>query len=221
LTIDGTDPGPGVTTANETVTYHQCIEGNSTTDGTIKVSGTMSGNSITLSINVNLTLKTGDITLTEAGDLNTSFDAATLGQSSHVSSNQISVAISSPTINDKITLSNLDITETLSDTGDSSATESYSIETSRLGGLFSLDTDTAVATSALSLHPHAGQVTVTGAKSSRLVITVLGDETFTPPAGQGQVKLELDTADGKLAAAVYMSWTDLEAASDGGATTGL
>ena len=49
------------------------------------------------------------------------------------------------------------------------------------------------------------------------MITILGDESFPPPAGQGQVKLELDAGTGSLGAAVYVSWADLEAAAGGGA----
>lgn len=213
VVTDGTDPSPTATSANETVTYNACVDGGTTTNGTLKASVSRNGNSLTLSISVNLTIKSAAATLTETGGLSLSLDASTGAESTHITSDGITVAVDSTTIKDKITLSNLDISEMVDGSGNSSATESYAVETTRLGGLFSVDTDTAVATLETSQHPHAGKVTITGGKSTKLEITILGDETFTPPAGQGQVMLVLNGG-----AAVYVSWADLEAAASSSVT---
>jgi hypothetical protein len=216
-TVDGTDPAPGALTANETVTYTACVEDGTTTDGTLKVNGTESGTTISLSISLNLTIKSAAATVVETGGLTTTIDLANLGGTSHTKADQISVSITSATVNDKITLSNLDVATTIdSATGDTSSTETYSVNSTRLGGLYSVDTDAAIVTSDLSLHPHAGEITITGAKNTALKITVLGDETFTPPAGQGQVKIELDSGS-SVGATVYASWDELVAASSGAA----
>jgi hypothetical protein len=212
LTFDGTAVTATTTNASETITYKACIEGTTTIDGSIKVSASTNGNTASLSLTVSLSVTADQVKLVEAGDLTVSFDTKDIS-SGHVSSNQLSVSVTSPQVTDKVTLSHLDITSTTDANGDSSASESFAIETQKLGGLVAVDTETAVAQSALAAHPHAGQVTVTGGNNSKLVITILGDESFTPPAGQGQVKIELDSGDGKLAAAVYASWADLEAAA--------
>ncbi|HET9627062.1 MAG TPA: hypothetical protein VFP84_37140 [Kofleriaceae bacterium] len=204
---------PGATSAKATITYAACVEGDATLNGKLTANASVNGTSITESATINLTITAGGAKIVESGDFTISFNLDdTLGGSSHITASSLSVAITSPAVTDKITLSDLDIATSVVN-GESSATESYNVETQQLGGLFSVDTDTPVATASLALHPHAGQVTVTGAKNSKLIITVLGDESFTPPAGQDQVKLELDSGDGKLAAAVYVSWAQLESQS--------
>jgi hypothetical protein len=46
----------------------------------------------------------------------------------------------------------------------------------------------------------------------RLQVTILGDETFVPPAGEGQIELQLDSGTGSFAPAVWLSWATLSAA---------
>jgi len=44
-----------------------------------------------------------------------------------------------------------------------------------------------------------------------LQITILGDETFTPPAGQGQIELQGDPGTGTFGAPIWTSWAELSA----------
>lgn len=203
-TVDG-DITAGTAGGTESITFANCIQDAGSTDsinGSAKISISGSATSATFSVTLNLTIKTGDTTVTESGSLSSSLSAT----GSTLSAKQISVAVSSPTVNTKITLSNLEIQETFGD--NPTVSQSYDVDDSQLGGRFSVDTDTPLTTTAGSQHPSSGQITVTGAKDSKLVITVLGDETSTPAAGQGQVKLELSGNGAN--ATIYMSWQQVD-----------
>ena len=40
-------------------------------------------------------------------------------------------------------------------------------------------------------------------------MTILGDESFTPPAGQGQIELQIDPGTGAFGAPIWTSWGTL------------
>lgn len=217
MTVDGNITATS-TSGSETVTFAGCIQdagGTDTLDGTLHISGSQSGNSVSFSISVNLTAKAAGATITEVGDLSSSF--ATDFSSISISSNQIAVTVASPTLNTKLTLSNLDIHESIAGGlgGTVSVTESYSIDASQLGGRFTVDTNAALATASDGAQSASGELEITGAQNSKLVVTVLGNENFVPPAGQGQIKVVLDTT------TLYLNWSDVEAVSGGINTTGL
>jgi hypothetical protein len=62
------------------------------------------------------------------------------------------------------------------------------------------------------LYPYTGQLLIAGASSVRLQATILGDETFVPPAGEGQIELQQDSGTGSFGPAVWLSWATLSAA---------
>jgi hypothetical protein len=217
MTTDGNITATS-TSGSETITFAGCIQdagGTDTLDGTLHVSGSQSGNSVSFSITVNLTAKTAGATVTEVGDLSSSF--STDFSSISISSNQIAVTVASPTLNTKLTLSNLDIHESIAGGlgGTVSVTESYSIDASQLGGRFTVDTNAALATGSDGAQSASGELEITGAQNSKLTVTVLGNENFVPPAGQGQIKVVLDTT------TLYLNWSDVEAVSGGINTSGL
>ena len=220
MTTDGNITA-GSTSGSETITFAGCIEnagGTDTLDGTVNVSGSQSGNSVSFSITVNLTAKAAGATITEVGDLSSSI--ATDFSSISISSNQIAVTVTSPTINTKLTLSNLDIHESIAGGigGTATVNESYSIDASQLGGRFSVATNTALATATGGTQSASGELEITGAQNTKLVVTVLGNENFVPPAGQGQIKVVLDTPG---ATTLYLNWSDVAAVSGGITTAGL
>jgi hypothetical protein len=45
-----------------------------------------------------------------------------------------------------------------------------------------------------------------------LQATIFGDETFVPPAGEGQIELQLDPGTGSFGPAVWVSWATVAAA---------
>jgi hypothetical protein len=60
-------------------------------------------------------------------------------------------------------------------------------------------------------HPFAGQILISGANHTRLQITILGDETFTPPTGQGQIELQVDPGTGTFGAPIWTRWAERSA----------
>src|ERR1700760_1298355 len=85
MTEDGATPAPGAVSGTETITYAACIQDGTTTDGSVKISSSLSGTSITISASVNLTIKSAASTLTETGGVTISLDSANLlSGSSHI-----------------------------------------------------------------------------------------------------------------------------------------
>ncbi len=52
---------------------------------------------------------------------------------------------------------------------------------------------------------------IEGANSVRLQVTILGDETFVPPMGEGQIELQLDSGTGTFGSPIWLSWATLSA----------
>jgi hypothetical protein len=44
-----------------------------------------------------------------------------------------------------------------------------------------------------------------------LQVTILGDETFVPPAGEGQIELQLDPGTGTFEPPTWVNWPALAA----------
>jgi hypothetical protein len=207
------DNGPAPTTL-ATDTFSQCAQNGVTTDGTIRTTlqSIMTGTTVTSfisTLDLNLTIKSPDFSIVETGEYKVDEHDARASGNDTFSSDGLSIAFSSPGATDKITLSNLTITR------DGSLTDAYTVESTRLGGRFRLETEAPIVTTGFNVHPESGQFTILGARGAKLVVTILGTDTFKPPLDQGQVKLELDAGDGAAPLTVYASWDDIEAASLG------
>lgn len=110
-------------------------------------------------------------------------------------------------LRDQFTLSSFDI-----DAFDRSAPTqqrvehfSYDVDSSRLRGHIGVMTTQDIEVGS-AIFPSAGQVLISGANHTRLQMTILGDESFTPPAGQGQIALQIDPGTGAFGAPIWTSW---------------
>jgi hypothetical protein len=93
---------------------------------------------------------------------------------------------------------------------------SFTLASSRLNGTITVTTTQEfkqiVDPSETRMYPYTGQLLIMGADSERLQVTILGDETFVPPAGEGQIELQLDSGSGTFGAPTWLSWATLTAA---------
>lgn len=203
-----------------TVTYNNCQEdANTKINGTVKLTiKTSSGSSdFAFSVSVNLTVTAGKLSLSESGGYDLIFKSSSTGSEFELTGKRLTISVTGGTVSDKLTLSDFDIdvkADTSGTPAEQSETIDYDIDSSRLDGHISVMTAPAVtqlldATPARQF-PHAGRILITGAKSSRLQITIAGDETYVPPAGEGQVKIELDTGTGSFAAPIWVNWAMLQ-----------
>jgi archaellin len=210
-----------------TVTFSNCQEDastriNGTLTLTIKTSSGSTSSDLSFSVSVNLTITAGALSFAESGgydlSLKSSTDPNASGTELQLTGSHLSVSLSGGAASDKLTLSNfdIDVKQDLSNTPNQQIeTIDYDIDSTRLKGHISVMTNDPVKQILDAGIPrefaHAGQVLITGANHTRLQITILGDETFTPPAGQGQVKIELDTGAGSFGAPIWVNWTALKA----------
>jgi len=213
------------TTTSATVTYNNCQESattriNGTLTLTFKTTSGGTSSDFSFSVSVNLTITLGTLSLAESGGYDLTFksssDPNALGSEVALTGSHLSASVSGGPSSDKITLSNfdIDIKQDLTNTPNQQIeTIDYDLDSTRLKGHISVTTNTPVAQTLEAgiphQFPHTGQVLITGANHTRLQITILGDETFTPPAGQGQVEIELDTGTGTFAAPIWVNWTAL------------
>lgn len=92
-------------------------------------------------------------------------------------------------------------------------TESFQLESVRIGGQFTVATKTALRhVWDGSQYPASGELEITGADHTRLLITVAGDELSVPNTGEDFIKLEVDPGTGTLDAPRWLSWAALSAA---------
>ena len=93
------------------------------------------------------------------------------------------------------------------------STLTYTINSMQLGGQFqvrTLQTLRQVADPLVArLFPFAGQLEFDGASGTRLLMTIRGDETYIPPAGQGQIEYQLDLNTGTFGAPFWGNWAGL------------
>jgi len=208
---------------SETVTYNNCQEDantriNGTVKLTIKTSSGGTSSDLSFSVSVNLTVTTGTLSFAESGGYDLHFklsaDPSSSGTELELTGSRLSVSVSGGTAaSDKLTLSNfdIDVKEDLSNTPSQQVeTIDYDIDSSRLKGHISVMTNHPVMQILGAEFPHAGQVLIAGANHTRLQITILGDETSTPPSGQGQVEIELDTGSGTFGAPIWVNWATLK-----------
>lgn len=213
-----------VTTAGATVTYtfSDCTDGTTRLDGTLRFTVQQSSsNQVSLSASLDLTVAVGALTFTESGGYSIAVKAAANPSGSidyELRGDSLSVSLSvGGTVRDEVTLSSFDIGISLQLTSTEQLVEhfTYDIDSSRLKGHVTVMTTQDIKQVIDAImpreHPSAGQILITGANHTRLQVTILGDETFTPPAGQGQIELQVDPGTGTFGAPTWTRWADLSA----------
>jgi hypothetical protein len=211
-----------ITTAGSTVTYafHDCADGTVKLDGTLRFTVQQAAsNQATLSASFDLTLTIGTLTFNESGGYSIVLKTAPNPSDStdyELRGDSLSVSLSvGGTVRDDITLSHFDIgiSMQLTSTGQEVEHFTYEIDSSRLKGHIAVmttqDLKQVIDPITARQHPFTGQILLSGANHTRLQITILGDETFTPPAGQGQIELQVDPGTGNFGAPIWTSWAEL------------
>lgn len=215
-----------------TVTFADCSEvAGTSVSGTqtyTNLTVTTQGASDSISANVTdaLTIVVGTVSYAETGDYAFSFSAnktangAFSTETFGLIGSSLAISVSkSGAVSDSVTLTNFDFNfeEDLTVSPHQLYSSfNYTLASSRLDGKFTVATTQEfkqiVDPAGAHLYPYAGQLLITGANSERLQVTVLGDETFVPPTGEGQIELQLDPGTGSFGPAVWLSWATLSAA---------
>jgi hypothetical protein len=214
-----------------TVTFAECSEAAGTSvNGTQTYTNftlTMTSASDSISANVSdaLTIVVGALSYAEMGDYAFAFAAdktaggAVTTETFDLSGSSLAVSVSnSGAVSDSVTLTNFDFNfeedQTVSPHQLYSSL-SFTLASSRLNGTIVVTTTQEFKQiddpSMTRLYPYTGQLLITGADKERLQITILGDETFVPPAGEGQIELQLDSGSGSFGSPTWLSWATLTA----------
>jgi hypothetical protein len=215
-----------------TVTFADCSEvagtsvGGTQTYTNLVVTTTGSLDSISANVTDALTIVVGTVSYAEAGDYAFSFSAnkaANGGFSTEtfgLTGASLAVSVSkSGAVSDSVTLTNFDFSFEEDRTVSPHQLYSsfnYKLASSRLNGEITVTTTQQIKQivdpAGTHLYPYAGQLLIAGAGSVRLQATIFGDETFVPPAGEGQIELQLDPGTGSFGPAVWVSWATVAAA---------
>ena len=181
----------------------------------------------TISANVTdaLTIVVGTVSFSVAGDHAFSFSAnkTASGFSTEtfgLTGSTLAISVSkSGAVSDSVTLTNFDFSFEEDQTVSPHQLYSsfhYVLASSRLNGEITVTTTEQfkqiVDPAETRLFPYTGQLMIEGAAGMRLQVTILGDETFVPPAGEGQIELQLDSGTGTFGPATWLSWPALAAA---------
>jgi hypothetical protein len=208
--------------STEQVTFDGCVDTGGTLGGdlSLKFSQDAGGALGNASATLDATVKNGAVTFALTGDYATSFNIESDSLAFELTSDSLEVEVSSLVPDDVLTLSSVDIQESLSSSAVThpgmndalSVSEKYRVNSGKFDGTFDVATTTPLTFQAGSQHPNAGVLTITGANDgssnpvTTMTITIMGDETSTPPTGQGQIELDFgDTGP------MYVSWAQLVA----------
>jgi hypothetical protein len=218
-----------------TVTFTNCVDvAGVTMNGTegysnLATSSSASSTTITANITDDVTLTAGTVSETESGSfsiqvvLNTSQTTVFSSALFTLSGSTLSVAVSkSGSVVDSVTLSNFNIALEYDLTvvpNQLYSTFSYTVASSALGATYTVTTPQQIKQLVTHQYPYTGQVLISGSNKTRLLITILGDETYDPPAGQGQIEFQLDTGGGSYGTPFYVNWATLAAAQSSGSGT--
>ncbi len=207
-----------------TLTFDHCAADASTTvDGSFRFTGQLSSTTSqsTLTVSFNLTITQGALSFAESGGYTAVIKIAQTpsdGTEEQVTGDSISISLSvGGKPRDQVTLSSfdIDVSQQATSAGQQAEHFAYDIDSSWLKGHVSVMTTQDLQQVVDLIMPHqfpfAGQILISGANHTRLQITILGDETFTPPAGQGQIELQIDPGTGTFGAPIWTSWSALSA----------
>lgn len=215
-----------------TVTFAACSEvAGSSVNGTqtyadFTLTTQSSGDSVSANVTDALTIVVGSVSFAESGHYAFSlaadkaagagFSTVTFGLTG---SSLAITASKSGSVLDSVTLTNFDFNFEEDLTVSPHQLYSsfhYTLASSRLNGAITVTTTEQVKQivdpAETHLYPYAGQVLIAGADAVRLQVTILGDETFVPPAGEGQVELQSHPGTGTFAQPTWVNWPALAAA---------
>jgi hypothetical protein len=214
-----------------TATFADCSEvagtsiGGTQTYTNLMVTSLVTSDSISANVTDALTITVGTVTFAETGDYALSFSGSKIvnGYSTEtfeLTGSSLAVSVSnSGALSDSVTLTNFDFNfeeDLTSFPHQLYSSFNYTLASSRLDGEITVTTTQEfkqiVDPTQTHLYPYEGQLLIAGAHSVRLQVTVQGDETFVPPAGQGQIELQLDPGTGTFGPATWLSWATLAAA---------
>ena len=213
-----------------TVTFAGCSEvagtsiGGTQTYTNLMVTTQSSLETISANVTDALTIVVGTVSFSVAGDYAFSFSAnkTASGFSTEtfgLTGSTLAISVSkSGAVSDSVTLTNFDFSFEEDLTVSPHQLYSsfhYVLASSHLNGEITVTTTEQfkqiVDPAQTRLFPYTGQLMIEGAAGMRLQVTVLGDETFVPPAGEGQIELQLDSGTGTFEPATWLSWAALAA----------
>jgi hypothetical protein len=97
------------------------------------------------------------------------------------------------------------------------SSENFKLSSTTLNGLVVVTTTQTfkrIADPALTrARPYTGQFIAEGSGGVRVRVTVMGDETYVPPAGQGQIEIEIDSGTGNFGTHTWANWDGLTPAA--------
>lgn len=231
---DGTRTEPCALGGSETITIagttatlsfdHCALDAGTTFNGTLRLAGqlpTATTTQTSLTASFDLTLTVGSLSFVESGGYTAVIkitQSPPAGTAEEVTGDRISISLSvGGKLRDQVALSSFDIaiSQDASSVGQQSEHLAYDIDSSWLAGHVSVlttqDLEQVVELDMPHQFPFAGQILISGASHTRLQITILGDETFTPPADQGQIELRIDPGTGAFGAPIWTRWSALSA----------
>jgi hypothetical protein len=215
-----------------TVTFTECSEAAGTSiNGTqtytnFTLTTTSASDSISANVTDALTIVVGALSYAEMGDYAFAFAAdKTAGgvlttQTFDLSGSSLAVSVSkNGAVSDSVTLSNFNFNFEEDQTvapHQLYSSLSFTLASTRLNGTIVVTTTQEFKqiddSSVTRRYPYTGQLLIAGADKQRLQVTILGDETFVPPAGEGQIELQLDSGSGSFGTPIWLSWATLTAA---------
>jgi hypothetical protein len=212
------------------VTFANCSEiagtsiGGTQTYTNLMVTSLITSDSISANVTDALTIAVGTVSFAETGDYAFSFSGSKSvnGYSTEtfeLTGQSLAVSVSmSGALSDSVTLTNFDFNfeeDLTSFPHQLYSSYNYALASSRLDGKITVTTTQQfkqiVDPTQTHLYPYEGQLLIAGANSVRLQVTIMGDETVVPPAGEGQIELQLDPGTGTFAPATWLSWATLAA----------
>jgi hypothetical protein len=231
-TITEDDSADGTSSS---VTFNDCVEAANLTLNGVESFSNLSLTTapalvtLTASVQENLTVTIGTVTELEVGSF--ALSAAFTPKTSFVfdlSAVNLAVKISvNGTVLDNEALSNASITltEDLTISPNQLHTDfAFTLASTALNGSVTAATTATIKRIAdpavMRVYPYTGQFLVTGSNGARIRVTIFGDETYAPPAGQGQVEIEIDTGGGTFGTPIWVNWATLAGfAATGSAAT--
>jgi hypothetical protein len=178
------------------------------------------GSQISASIDNTLTVTLGSLSAAASGDYSFVLQYAPL-QSAAFTLSDMSLSASikengMPVDSSSVTNANISLTDDLAlSPNQLSSNFAYTVASTALNGSITLTTVQTVKQIAdpheFHTFPYTGQLLIVGSNKTRAQVTILGDETFLPPAGEGQLELQIDSGSGSFGAPIYLNWASIAA----------